>query len=235
MNFIFDLYGTLIDIKTDEEKESFWRNLSVFLNQNEEDWGRLKTEYFELCASQRKPDSQEPDLENVFEEMLSYRGSAPMDGRTLARAFRRLSREKFQLFPYVKEMLQSLKTCGAGVYLLSNAQACFTRDELDETGLTPLFDEIILSSEVGWKKPSEKIFKIAFDRFSLRPQDCVYVGNDLRDDVLGANAVGMKTVYIPTEQSGRYENIALPAPDYTVENHEKLEEILFSLANFACA
>ncbi|MBR5774174.1 MAG: phosphoribosylformylglycinamidine synthase subunit PurQ, partial [Clostridia bacterium] len=47
------------------------------------------------------------------------------------------------------------------VYLLSNAQSCFTINELKECGLYDLFDGIIISSDVGRKKPYGEIFDIS--------------------------------------------------------------------------
>jgi putative hydrolase of the HAD superfamily len=129
----------------------------------------------------------------------------------------------------VVEILKGLKERGTGVYLVSNAQACFTKDELDELLITNLFDGILISSDAGVKKPCEEIFQIAFDKFSLKREECFYVGNDLHDDVLGASGAGLKTVYIETEQSGKYPELCV-SPSYTVATHEEMKELLFSLA-----
>lgn len=234
MNFVFDLYGTLIDIKTDEEKESLWRELSLLLNGNEGDRYEIKSRYESLCEKKKKDRLQEVELSEVFEALLVSYGREARDAAALARAFRRASMEKLRLFPCVKQTLKGLKVRGASVYLLSNAQACFTRDELEQTGLARYFDGVLLSSEVGWKKPSAQIFSAAFERFGIEAEDSFYVGNDLRDDVFGANAAGMKTVYIFTEQSGRYEtNENFPPPDHTVKDHTELKRLLFALAEGA--
>ena len=98
-------------------------------------------------------------------------------------------------------------------------------------GLTPLFDGIIISSEVSIKKPSEKIFQLALDRFGLDPDECIYVGNDMLDDVFGASRAKLKTVYIQTEQSRKYDAKALPSPNYTATDHEELYKLLLTLAS----
>ena len=126
-------------------------------------------------------------------------------------------------------MLTALHKAGAGVYLLSNAQACFTLPELELLELLPLFDGVIISSEVGVKKPCKRIFDITLDRFSLCADECIYVGNDMRDDVLGATRAGLKTAYINTEQSGSYD-IEMPAPTYVARDHRHLSELLLDLA-----
>lgn len=233
MNFLFDLYGTLVDIHTDEEKLSLWQNMCELLGEDRAKALNLRAEYKALCAhyaSERAHEYVEFDLLDVFDDMLAKRTEYGASARELAREFRVASREKFRVFPCVKEILTGLRERGAGVYLVSNAQECFTLDELSESGLLPLFDGILISSNAGVKKPSPEIFEMAFKRFSLDRESCIYVGNDLKDDVLGAHRAGIKSVYIETEQSGHYD-FELPTPDYIVGTHEQMKETLFELAN----
>lgn len=228
MNFLFDLYGTLADIHTDEKKNELWEGLAAALNEN--DAQALRSEYLALCdelSKKRAHRFEEFDLLYVFEKMLGFRGISKDKAPELARKFRVLSRERLRLFPCVKEMLAELKQSGAGVYLVSNAQSCFTRDELDELEISGMFDGIVISSEVGVKKPHSEIFDIALAKFSLCKDDCVYVGNDLHDDVLGANAYGMITVYIETEQSGKYPGLDA-TPTYIARDHSDMKRILLS-------
>lgn len=230
MNFLFDLYGTLADIKTDEEMQSLWFGFSWLLGES--DTQKVKDEYHAICkrlSDERAHKFVEFDLLHVFEEMLNNRGADKSKAGEVAREFRLLSRQKLRLFPCVIEILKGLKERGAGVYLVSNAQACFTADELDELGLTPLFDGILISSDAGVKKPDTEIFSIAFNKFSLDACECFYIGNDLHDDVLGASGAGLKTVYIETEQSGKYPELDI-VPDYKVETHEQMRDLLFCLA-----
>ena len=230
MNFLFDLYGTLADIKTDEEMQSLWYGFAWLLGES--DIQKVKDEYLDICkkyADAREHKFVEFDLLHVFEEMVESRGANKEKAKILAREFRLLSRQKLRLFPCIVEILTGLKESGAGVYLVSNAQACFTRDELDELGITNLFDGILISSDAGVKKPDTEIFEIAFKKFSLNKNECFYVGNDLHDDVLGASSAGLKTVYIETEQSGKYPELSI-TPDYTVNNHYEMKELLYNLA-----
>ena len=230
MNFLFDLYGTLADIKTDEELQSLWFGFSWLLGES--DVKKVRDEYLEICkkhSDARAHKFVEFDLLRVFEEMLQNRGASKEKAIEVAREFRLLSRQKLRLFPCIVEILTGLKERGAGVYLVSNAQSCFTLAELDELGITKLFDGILISSDAGVKKPSPDIFEIAFNKFSLNREECFYVGNDIHDDVLGASGAGLKTVYIETEQSGKYPDLCI-TPDYTVDNHREMKELLFRLA-----
>ena len=230
MNFLFDLYGTLADIKTDEELQSLWFGFAWLLGES--DVKKVKDEYHAICKKYleaRAHEFVEFDLLRVFEEMLESRGASKSKANELAKEFRVLSRQKLRLFPCIIEILKGLKERGAGVYLVSNAQSCFTLDELDELVIKKLFDGILISSDAGVKKPSPEIFEIAFDKFSLKREECIYIGNDLHDDVLGASGAGLKTVYIETEQSGKYPDLCV-SPDYVAENHEELKKLLFALA-----
>ena len=106
-----------------------------------------------------------------------------------------------------------------------------TIDELKMTELYDLFDGIVISSDVGVKKPSLDAFATAFNKFGIRAEDSVYVGNDMRDDILGATSKGMRTLYIDTAQSGRYPDLDIPAPTFVAKNHKQMKDILLSLTN----
>lgn len=227
MNFLFDLYGTLIDIHTDESGDDFWHKIANRLG--DDDFARVRDEYKGLCKDESLGDMREFDLLRVFQRMLCKRGLDESDAPEFAIFFRETSTRKLRLFPHVKDILSGLRARGAGVYLLSNAQSCFTRHELDLLSLTPLFDGIIISSEVGYKKPSKKIFELALDRFGISKDESIYVGNDLRDDVGGAHSVGLKAVYIPTEQSGTYPALNVK-PNLAAKDHAELCSLLFSVA-----
>lgn len=229
MNFIFDLYGTLIDIWTDEERYELWEGVALLLGDGEERAEEVREEYLALCRAAHQGGYHELDLLRVFEAMLDRRGVDISAAPSLASEFRRLSMVRLCCFDGVKTMLRELKRAGGRVYLLSNAQSCFTVDELRVCRLYDLFDGIVISSDIGVKKPSTEAFEIAFRRLGITPESSIYVGNDMRDDILGASRVGMRTVYIHTEQSGSYPEIEIPEPTYRVKDHREMRELLLSL------
>lgn len=230
MNFVFDLYGTLIDIWTDESRHELWEGVASLLGDGEERAESVREEYISLCHKAKKGEYHEINLLSVFCEMLSSRGVDTSVAPALASEFRRLSMVYIRAFRGVKTMLRSLRSVGR-VYLLSNAQSCFTVDELRSTGLYDLFDGIIISSDVGVKKPSPKIFEIAFEKFGISAENSIYVGNDMRDDILGASGVGMRTLYIETTQSGSYPELNIPEPTFRVNNHTEMKKLLLTLSS----
>lgn len=202
-NYIFDLYGTLVDIRTNESKPYLWQKMSEFYSAQGAVYtaSGLKAEFRRLeKEAEQGVENAEPDLTEVFAQLYRQRG-VPCDrsqARLTAIMFRTLSRKFIRVYDGVKELLGELRTQGKGVYLLSNAQSDFTRPEIDMMGLTSYFDGIFISSEEGCKKPSTYFFGKLLEKFGLDKSECIMIGNDETADVAGAKAVGMDTLYIHT-------------------------------------
>lgn len=225
-NIVFDLYGTLVDIHTDEYKLEFWEKVATYYGEHGAAYEpqELSIRYGELIEEQAAtmPAGAEVDLGQVFAELYREKdGSILLESETwndkvrgtvlsacsqqlimdTAASFRRFSMEKLHLFDGVMEMLDGLKAAGKKIYLLSNAQALFTRAELQMTGLEGYFDGILLSSDAGFKKPSKEFYHLLVEKFGAMPKESLMVGNDDVADCHGAAAVGMDSLYIYTEQS----------------------------------
>ena len=234
-NYLFDLYGALADIHTNEDSPAFWRNVSRLLGMQGVDWApvELKEKYKAEIARQEAqmrqhlPEGAEPevDLSPVFRSFFEDTGVS-VDDRAIAdfaRTFRLLSIRRLKLFPGVLGMLEYLHRQGKNVYLLSNAQSLFTRPELILLGLDTRLDGSILSSEVGRKKPDPAFFHMILEKYDLDPAETVMVGNDDVCDCWGAAKAGLDSFYVCTPQSPELVN-PLPA------NCQGLEKIA-DLAN----
>jgi HAD superfamily hydrolase (TIGR01509 family) len=67
------------------------------------------------------------------------------------------------------------------------------RGRLERDGLHALFDDVVVSAEVGMAKPEPAIFRRAVDRLGLAPAECVFV-DDWDQNVEAAREVGMRGV-----------------------------------------
>jgi putative hydrolase of the HAD superfamily len=67
---------------------------------------------------------------------------------------------------------------------------------LERFGVAGLFDAIVVSADVGWRKPSPRIFRKALQTMRISASETVYVGDELDHDVEGAMKVGMHTVLL---------------------------------------
>ena len=60
----------------------------------------------------------------------------------------------------------------------------------------------MFSDETGFLKPHANQFRVALAALGARPEDTVHVGDSERRDVLGAQALGMKTVWFDIDRTG---------------------------------
>lgn len=101
--------------------------------------------------------------------------------------------------PDVWPTWQALRERGLKLGVLSNTlwSRQVHRDYLERDGVLELLDADVYSSEVPWTKPHPEIFREVSRRLGVTPDECVHVGDRLYEDVWGAQAVGMKTVWVP--------------------------------------
>ena len=65
---------------------------------------------------------------------------------------------------------------------------------LQEVGLLEYFPVRIYSSEVGFRKPNRRIFELALQQLDVGPEQCLFVGDLVKTDMVGARRAGMTTV-----------------------------------------
>lgn len=208
-NYIFDLYGTLIDIHTNEEKEILWEQLAEFYKKQGANYEtkELKNAYKDLVKAEHSTYSHEAypeiQLEYVFQKMFQQKGmNVSLDVSIEAgQLFRTLSTEYIQLYEHTHSLLKALKEKGKHIYLLSNAQEIFTVPELEKLDLLQYFDSILISSTEQCKKPDEKFFRILLERYHLKVEECLMIGNDETTDIEGAYKIGMDSFYIHSNLS----------------------------------
>jgi putative hydrolase of the HAD superfamily len=102
----------------------------------------------------------------------------------------------FQLGSTTHALLDSLRKRGLQLGIVSNAYdpGWLLRRDLDEMGLTERVDAIVFSSEVGMRKPDPAIFRVALEALQVEPEQTIFVGDRLYEDVRGAGELGMTTV-----------------------------------------
>ncbi len=207
--YLFDLYGTLVDIHTDEGRPAVWRALASHAPGS--DPRALKRRYEALCLEReealwQKTAFPEIDLGPVFAELLGTDDRERI--RAAAWAFRRLSTTHLRLYAGAKALLAGLRETGARVILLSNAQALFTRPELELLGLGDAFHRVYLSSDYGCRKPDPAFFTRPLEQLNLNPRRCLMLGNDPDCDIRGANGAGMDSFYLHTGLSPAFDPAA---------------------------
>ena len=127
------------------------------------------------------------------------------------------------LLPGARELLESL----SGEYrlaLLTNGIREVQRSRLDRAGLSAMFDPIIISDEVGCKKPDPEIFSILLDQAGgIPPENCLMIGDNLTSDILGGIRSGSDTCSLDPAGQAMDPGII---PTFRITSLEELFEIL---------
>ena len=207
-NYIFDLYGTLIDINTDEWCDDLWKKMAILYgykgahytyDELNSEYGRL-VELEKAAVRKRHPEYNVVDIkiEKVFKKLFTQKGVKVTKAQVafVAEAFRCYSTKYIKLYDGVIDLLDTLKAKGKKIYLLSNAQSYFTENELNMLGLTEYFDGICISSDEECSKPDSCYYKTLFDRYGLEKSESIMIGNDYVSDIGGAAHFGIDSLYI---------------------------------------
>jgi putative hydrolase of the HAD superfamily len=127
-----------------------------------------------------------------------------------AAAEHRVWRPAHRLEPAVVELLDALRGRGLKVGLVSNLfdPPRLMRELFAEIGLLDRLDAVALSAEVGKRKPHPAIFEAALAQAGVESGEALMVGDRLREDVAGAQALGMtavQAVWFRHDESGAAE------------------------------
>ncbi len=233
---IFDINGTVSDILTDEGHDELWRTLGNFLEYQ----GifiapaELREHYFELNRLQRKRSGEEfPefDVVRLFAELLEklatkdFYALSPSKREKLpvvfAEIFRAASRFQLKRYPEVRRTLRKLRE-NYRLAALSDGQSLWALPEIRSVGLEGFFDPVIISSDLGYRKPDERMFTGMLKALDMKPEEVIFIGNDMFRDVYGAQRVGIRTVFFLSNQGE--QKMADVRPDYIIYHFNELPE-----------
>jgi putative hydrolase of the HAD superfamily len=231
---IFDINGTLTDIRTNEWHDDVYRVMSnllayqgILLDPNV-----IKDLYFQIMKEQRAASGErypEYDAVSIFQEIIkqhstSFTRNLPAEKLAqlpifLAEAHRAASRSRLQLYLGVMDIIWQLHP-KYHLAIVSDAQSAYAIPELNAVGLSGHFNPIIISGNFGYRKPDERLITAALTAMKMKPSEILFVGNDMVRDVYGAQLLGIKTVFFKSNQ-GTQEKEGVK-PDYIIYNFSEL-------------
>jgi putative hydrolase of the HAD superfamily len=111
-------------------------------------------------------------------------------------------------------VLHTLRAEGFRTAVVSNtpwgSPAGLWREEIERLGLGEFLDAAVFCRDAGWRKPARPIFACTLERVGAAPQDCLFVGDDPRWDLVGPRGAGIEAVLIDrhgTAEHGKEEPI----------------------------
>ena len=183
--------------------------------------------YYEL---ETKTDTDIPDIKKYRElvDTLFPTGSKAWRERAAAeanRAFWNFAKANYVLQKGALPCLSRLKSMKLMLAVISNHhdRKALT-DHLTELDVKSFFNHIMVSSSVGCRKPSRRIFAMCLSNLQVQPSEAVFVGDSIEFDIRGAKGAGMKTIIIGDEAK------ASPGePDFEVASLAEIPKIVTSL------
>lgn len=210
----FDLYNTILQIETEYEDIITYYSFSQFMKNDyniEIDAEKFKkeylNEYYRTIECLEK--NREYNVYDIFTKLLPM-----VDNKDILKEiiykFRVASRLLLRVDKNLSDILTYLKQKYI-LLLLTNAQQYYTLNEIKMFGLQKYFDNIIISSEVGLKKPAKEIFDIALRKYdNIMPNNALYIGDNYETDVSGAINAGWNAIWFANDLS-----------KYNVNNEER--------------
>ncbi|MCC5840044.1 MAG: HAD-IA family hydrolase [Opitutales bacterium] len=157
--------------------------------------------------------------EKVFWETVVRHVFAPadLDEITFRRIFEAVyttfgEGRRWRILDGVPHILQTLSERGFRLAALSNADARF-HSVLRDLELTPYFEAVFLSGDIGCEKPDPRIFRHVEKALGLDPQYMLHVGDSLKHDITGAHNAGWAARLIdgPSSLAALADDPLLPA------------------------
>ena len=233
-NYIFDLYGTLVDINTNEYKRSLWQNMAMIYSMGGASYkpselnkifNSFLNELIEAIPKEKYTTHPEPQIEYVFQRLYTEKG-VPCDmalASATGRTFRALSIKYIRLYDGVHELFDAIHSHGGKAYLLSNAQRIFTEPEIRMLGIYDEFEDVMISSDEGCAKPDINFYRRILEKHSLVPEESIMIGNDYITDIRGSHEAGLDSLYLHTNISPEIKGELLSK--YTVMSGSLFEAI----------
>ena len=230
---LFDMGGTLEDIcNTPETLAGATRQVAATLEKHglkvsmgETDMARLLKEGLRLYSAKRDETSMELKPEAIWADYML--GAMDLDRRKVESIAEELAfdweNDYFErsLRPGVPQMLQGLRDLGLKLGIISNTASLYqVFDQLEKFGIREYFEDVTLSSQVGYRKPHPGIFRVSLLQMRSDAGRSVYVGDTVSRDIIGSKRAGFAYSILIHSQLTQEKDEALPddmpRPDFTV-------------------
>ena len=198
---LFDWGGTLMEDEWTEEiaLEGHAAGLAALTREGLPE-AQAFTRFLEEHGAELFPAASEDeiDISAVMARSFARQGVELTDDevRSFLQAAHDVWSSYYRLAASTHALLEALRARGLSLALVSNTASpmWLLQPVLERQGLVERLDAIVLSSEVGKRKPHPAIFEHVLERLGVAPEEALFVGDRRYEDVRGAKELGMTTV-----------------------------------------
>ena len=110
------------------------------------------------------------------------------------------------------------------LYMVTNGTASVQHGRMKSAGMERYFQDVFISEEIGFNKPSREFFERSFARIpDFHKERALVIGDSLTSDILGGIHAGVKTVWFNPQKEANDSDII---PDYEISALKELETLL---------
>lgn len=221
----FDWAYTLVDLGKEDDRSPLKKVFRYLSSKNLplpdfEDFLEQLRKIFHPMIENSRITNQEAHFEIALKKLISQFNISLNEDCSLKKLLEVYYMEVYserKLYPEVISVLNSLQSIGVRMGVVSNTTnpRFMKENEMKAAGLEPFFDFAIYSSDTPYRKPHPSIFQLAIESLKLKPEEILFVGDNLRLDIVGAQNVGMKSAWINRE---RKTNSMEGEPDYELHS-----------------
>lgn len=234
---LFEPYGTLIDIETDERDWYAYLNLSRFLEYRgvRLSADELRWLWFERTAEQVAHSAErfaDIDARAIWKDVLAEHAVSDaflgkLDRETLVHdvttLHRALTRRSLRLMDEVRPLLEALAP-HVRLGVIADGQPDYVQPELAMTGINRYFSTVVVSGACGYRKPDPRLFQRALTQLGVPAEAALFVGVDTPRDITGARGAGLRSVLVLTPYGSK--DLALGEPDYIVDRTAEIAALV---------
>ena len=155
-----------------------------------------------------------------FRQLLAYLNRTDLDADALSTAYANGLGNHADLLPGAADFIHALHG-KIKIALVSNGVSAIQRSRLSHCPLTPLFDVIVISEEVGAAKPDPTTLHVAMEKLGCTDKaQAVMMGDSLSADIPAAINAGVDSIFFSSK--GKVSDVAT----YTVFNYEEALRLL---------
>ncbi|TFG16471.1 MAG: TIGR02253 family HAD-type hydrolase [Promethearchaeota archaeon] len=164
-----------------------------------------------------------------FNQQYKYIAAAVM-------AYHQEKIDSLVLYEDVKPSLKKIRDMGIKSAIISDGIPIKQYEKILRLQIDELIDLIVITDEVGIRKPNPKLFEYFLEKFGVKGNETIYVGDNLEKDIIPAKINGINTIYI--HRGGKYDkalsNLKITnenKPDYEISQLYEIFDIVSKLNN----
>ena len=187
------------------------------------EYGSNSTKHYNYFV--RRLNELEKDVPHItYADQIKYVTAAVM-------AYHDEKTTTIQLFEDVKACLLKLRNMSIKTAIITDGLPIKQYEKILRLGLEELIDLVVISDEIGIRKPNPKLFDYCLKKFQLRGEETIYVGDRIEKDIIPAKLNNMHSILIL--RGGKYDpykmGIKIPketSPDYEIKSLDEIFQVI---------